>query len=145
MNITEEKVHLEESNDKIGPVETPKVDEMRDSSVQRDQTRQEQRATKVSSNNDQSVPKTGLKVNSIRDDLYNEIKSGNYKIQIAPSDLVDFGGQRCFDMTHQFFIQKKGSFVLLFDGRNDLWEPRENDVPAGGMVWSSVQFFTLFN
>ena len=54
--------------------------------------------------------------NYIVDTILEKIKNGTYKIDIAPSDLVDFGGQRSFDMTHQLFIRKKGTFVLMFNG-----------------------------
>ncbi|VDI45255.1 Hypothetical predicted protein [Mytilus galloprovincialis] len=62
---------------------------------------------------------------TIQSDILKEIRTGKYKIKIAPSDLVDFGGQRCFDMTHQLFIQHKGTFVLMFDGRYGLYKPLE--------------------
>ncbi|CAC5381564.1 unnamed protein product [Mytilus coruscus] len=52
----------------------------------------------------------------IHDDILNEVRGGRYKISIAPSDLIDFGGQRSYDMTHQLFIHHSGSFVLMFDG-----------------------------
>jgi hypothetical protein len=54
--------------------------------------------------------------NYIIDTILEKIKNRTYKIDIAPSDLVDFGGQRSFDMTHQLFIRKKGTFVLMFNG-----------------------------
>ena len=58
--------------------------------------------------------------NYIADTILEKIKNGTYKIDSAPSDLVDFGGQRSFDMTHQLFIRKKGTFVLMFNGAIDL-------------------------
>ncbi|CAC5403813.1 unnamed protein product [Mytilus coruscus] len=70
------------------------------------------------------------KVFTIQSDILKEIRTGEYKIKIAPSDLVDFGGQRCFDMTHQLFIQHKGTFVLMFDGRYELHTPLE-EYPQG--------------
>lgn len=57
---------------------------------------------------------------SIQDDLLEKIKTEAYRMNIAPSDLVDFGGQRSFDMTHQLFIQQKGTFILMFDGLRGL-------------------------
>ena len=57
---------------------------------------------------------------SIREQIMKQVRSGRYNMKIAPSDLVDFGGQRCFDLTHQLFIQYKGTFVLLFDGSEGL-------------------------
>jgi hypothetical protein len=42
--------------------------------------------------------------NYIIDTIQEKIKNGTYEIDIAPSDLVDFGGQRSFDMTHQLVI-----------------------------------------
>ncbi|XP_076100321.1 uncharacterized protein LOC143069527 [Mytilus galloprovincialis] len=59
---------------------------------------------------------------SIQEDMRQEILEGNYKMAIAPSDLVDFGGQKSYDMTHQLFIQCKGTFVLMFDGRYGLYD-----------------------
>ena len=61
-----------------------------------------------------------IKLLKIREDILEEIKNGAYKMEIAPSDLVDFGGQRSFDMTHQLFVQHKGTFVLMIDGRYNL-------------------------
>jgi hypothetical protein len=52
--------------------------------------------------------------------IQEKLRKGTYEIEIAPSDLVDFGGQRSFDMTHQLFMRKKGTFVLMFNGTIDL-------------------------
>ena len=60
---------------------------------------------------------------TIHEDIKEELRKGNYKVNIAPSDLVDFGGQTSFDMTHQLFIQHKGEYVLMFDGRYDFCDP----------------------
>lgn len=57
---------------------------------------------------------------SIQQDILDKIKERSYVMNIAPSDLVDFGGQKSFDMTHQLFIQHKGTFILMFDGRKGL-------------------------
>ena len=56
---------------------------------------------------------------TIHEDIKDELRKENYKVNIAPSDLVDFGGQKSFDMTHQLFIQHKGEYILMFDGRYD--------------------------
>ena len=60
---------------------------------------------------------------TIFEDIKEELRKGNYKVNIAPSDLVDFGGQKSFDMTHQLFIQHKGEFILMFNGAFDLRVP----------------------
>ena len=60
---------------------------------------------------------------TIQEDIKQEIRKGKYKIEIAPSDLVDFGGQRSFDMTHQLFMRHKGALVLMFNGRIDFCVP----------------------
>ena len=60
---------------------------------------------------------------TIHEDIKEELRKGNYKVNIAPSDLVDFGGQKSFDMTHQLFIQHKGEFILMFNGKFDLCDP----------------------
>ena len=60
---------------------------------------------------------------TIHEDIKEELRKGNYKVNIAPSDLVDFGGQRSFDMTHQLFIQRKGEFILMFNGKFDFCDP----------------------
>jgi GTPase SAR1 family protein len=39
---------------------------------------------------------------------------------IAPCDIIDFGGQDAFDMIHQLFISQRGTFCFMFDGRNNL-------------------------
>jgi hypothetical protein len=31
---------------------------------------------------------------TIHEDIKEELRKGNYKVNIAPSDLVDFGGQK---------------------------------------------------
>jgi hypothetical protein len=43
---------------------------------------------------------------TIQENIKEEIRKGTYKIEIAPSDLIDFGGQRSFDMTHQLFMRQ---------------------------------------
>ncbi|XP_052070067.1 uncharacterized protein LOC127708924 [Mytilus californianus] len=53
----------------------------------------------------------------IQSDILKEVRNGQYRIEIAPSDLIDFGGQKSYDMTHQLFIQHSGTFLLMFDGR----------------------------
>ena len=60
---------------------------------------------------------------TIHEDIKEELRKGNYKVNIAPSDLVDFGGQKSFDMTHQLFIQHKGEYILMFNGRFDFCDP----------------------
>ncbi|CAG2256576.1 unnamed protein product [Mytilus edulis] len=60
---------------------------------------------------------------TVREDILEEVRKGRYLIDIAPSDLVDFGGQRSYDMTHQLFIQYRGSFIIMFDGRYELNTP----------------------
>ncbi|XP_071141937.1 uncharacterized protein [Mytilus edulis] len=75
---------------------------------------------------------------SIQDDLLEKIKKGTYSMNIAPSDLVDFGGQKSFDMTHQLFIQHRGTFILMFDGRKglstELEEYEQEDVTAASIL-----------
>ncbi|CAG2216767.1 unnamed protein product [Mytilus edulis] len=75
---------------------------------------------------------------SIQDDLLEKIKKGTYSMNIAPSDLVDFGGQKSFDMTHQLFIQHRGTFILMFDGRKGLYteleEYEQEDVTAASIL-----------
>jgi hypothetical protein len=69
---------------------------------------------------------------TIHKDIKEELRKGNYKVHIAPSDLVDFGGQTSFDMTHQLFIQRKGEFILMSNGIfylcDHLPEYKEGDV-----------------
>lgn len=60
---------------------------------------------------------------TIHEDIKEELRKGNYKVNIAPSDLIDFGGQKSFDMTHQLFMQHKGEYILMFNGRFDLCDP----------------------
>jgi hypothetical protein len=44
-----------------------------------------------------------------------------------------FGGQKSFDMTHQLFIQHKGEFILMFNGRFDLYDPLR-EYPQGDVT-----------
>ncbi|CAC5404692.1 unnamed protein product [Mytilus coruscus] len=67
---------------------------------------------------------------AVHDDILKEVESGQYKIKIAPSDLVDFGGQRSYDMTHQLFVQHGGTFVVMFDGSKNFQEPL-TEYPTG--------------
>jgi anti-sigma28 factor (negative regulator of flagellin synthesis) len=60
---------------------------------------------------------------TIHEDIKEELRKGNYKVNIAQSDLVDFGGQKSFDMTHQLFIQHKGEYILMFNGRFEFCDP----------------------
>jgi hypothetical protein len=62
-------------------------------------------------------------ITTLQEDINEQIRKGTYKIEIAPSDLVDFGGQRSFDMTHQLFMRRKGTFLLMFNGRIDFSTP----------------------
>ncbi|XP_076082142.1 uncharacterized protein LOC143052880 [Mytilus galloprovincialis] len=66
----------------------------------------------------------------LQSDILDTVKKGNYSIDIVPSDLIDFGGQKSYDMTHQLFIQSKGSFLLMFDGRFGLHN-QLNEYPEG--------------
>lgn len=66
----------------------------------------------------------------LQSDILEEVRNGQYKIKIAPSDLIDFGGQKSYDMTHQLFIQHSGSFLLMFDGRYGLHRQLE-EYPVG--------------
>ncbi|OPL33810.1 neuralized pats1, partial [Mytilus galloprovincialis] len=74
---------------------------------------------------------------SIQDDLLEKIRKGSYMMDIAPSDLVDFGGQKSFDMTHQLFVQHKGTFILMFDGRKGLHTELE-EYPQGDVTAASI-------
>ncbi|XP_071177448.1 uncharacterized protein [Mytilus edulis] len=85
-----------------------------------------------------SLPKmTKIEAYAIHDDILKEVKSGQYKIKIAPSDLVDFGGQRSYDMTHQLFVQHGGTFVVMFDGSKDFHEPLK-EYPTGDISNESI-------
>ncbi|XP_063405757.1 uncharacterized protein LOC134689720 [Mytilus trossulus] len=74
---------------------------------------------------------------SIQDDLLEKIRKSTYIMNIAPSDLVDFGGQRSFDMTHQLFIQHRGTFILMFDGRKGLYT-KLTEYPQGDVTAASI-------
>ncbi|CAG2198556.1 unnamed protein product [Mytilus edulis] len=87
------------------------VEESKDLPVKSTLTSDDEKAASV------SLPKINkIEAYAVREDILKEIKSGQYKIKIAPSDLVDFGGQRSYDMTHQLFVQHGGTFVVMFDG-----------------------------
>ncbi|VDI11029.1 Hypothetical predicted protein [Mytilus galloprovincialis] len=85
-----------------------------------------------------SLPKTKkIEAYAVHEDILKEVKSGQYKIKIAPSDLVDFGGQRSYDMTHQLFVQHGGTFVIMFDGSRDFHEPLK-EYPTGEISNESI-------
>ena len=60
---------------------------------------------------------------TIHEDIKEELRKVNYKVHIAPSDLIHFGGQISFDMIHQLFIQHKGEFIFMSNGIFDLCDP----------------------
>ena len=66
---------------------------------------------------------------TIHEDIKEELRKKKYKMNIAPSYLVAFGGQTSFDMTHQLFIQHKGEYILMFDGRYDFCDPLPEYLP----------------
>ncbi|XP_076082141.1 uncharacterized protein LOC143052879 [Mytilus galloprovincialis] len=74
----------------------------------------------------------------LQSSILDEVRNGKYKIDIAPSDLIDFGGQKSYDMTHQLFIQHKGSFLLMFDGRYGL-NNQLKDYPQGVTAASIIK------
>ncbi|CAG2252861.1 unnamed protein product [Mytilus edulis] len=101
---------------------------------------QDDKTTPSEVKKDRSISRPQLKkVESyaVHDDILKEIKSGQYKIKIAPSDLVDFGGQRSYDMTHQLFVQHGGTFVVMFDGSRDFQEPL-TEYPTGDISNESI-------
>lgn len=79
---------------------------------------------------------------TIHDNILDEVRDGLYKIRIAPSDLIDFGGQNSYDMTHQLFIHHSGSFVLMFDGKVGLFTPLK-EYPNGKTTASCKYIFML--
>lgn len=83
-------------------------------------------ASKYGSKHESSGSKKSLNVvqeETLHKSILDEIRNGEYDLEIAPSDVVDFGGQKAFDMTHQLFILQEGTVLLLFDGSKDLNEP----------------------
>lgn len=68
-----------------------------------------------------SVESVELQKLKLQSDILKAVREGKYEIKIAPSDLIDFGGQKLYDMTHQLFIQHRGTFLLMFDGRFGLF------------------------
>ncbi|CAC5410741.1 unnamed protein product [Mytilus coruscus] len=100
-----------------------------------------------------SLPKINIiEAFAVRDDILKEVKSGQYKIKIAPSDLIDFGGQGSYGMTHQLFIQHSGTFVVMFDGSKDFHEPLK-EYPTGDisnectyhfMTMQTISFYQSF-
>ncbi|XP_071122541.1 uncharacterized protein [Mytilus edulis] len=74
-------------------------------------------STKVMSPATTDIQTLDCQTLQLQSDILEEVRNGKYKIKIAPSDIIDFGGQKSYDMTHQLFIQQRGSFLLMFDGR----------------------------
>ncbi|CAC5366264.1 unnamed protein product [Mytilus coruscus] len=79
--------------------------------------------TQISKSSSSSKTLNVIQDETLRKSILDEIRNGEYNLEIAPSDLVDFGGQKAFDMTHQLFILQEGTVLLLFDGSKDLEEP----------------------
>lgn len=80
---------------------------------------------------------------SLQHDLLEMIKKGNYFMNIAPTDLVDFKGQKWFDITHQLFIQHRGTFILIFDGRLGLNAKLKEYLP--GDVTAACKMLQLYH
>jgi hypothetical protein len=82
---------------------------------------------------------------SIIANIQEKIRKGTYKIEIAPSDLVDFGGQRSFDMTHQLFMRHKGTFVLMFNGKIYFKDDEQKEITKCKLVsdFMNLIFFLL--
>ncbi|CAG2231422.1 SLC44A2_4_5 [Mytilus edulis] len=111
-----------------------------EANIIQDKHLQDDKTTPSEVKKDRSISRPRLKkVESyaVHDDILKEIKSGQYKIKIAPSDLVDFGGQRSYDMTHQLFVQHGGTFVVMFDGSRDFQEPL-TEYPTGDISNESI-------
>ena len=77
--------------------------------------------------------------------IQEKIRKGTYEIEIAPSDLVDFGGQRSFDMTHQLFMRHKGTFVLMFNGKIYFKDDEQKEITKCKLVsdFMNLIFFLL--
>jgi uncharacterized Zn finger protein (UPF0148 family) len=77
--------------------------------------------------------------------IQEKIRKGTYEIEIAPSDLVDFGGQRSFDMTHQLFMRHKGTFVLMFNGKIYFKDDEQKEITKCKLVsdFLNLIFFLL--
>ncbi|XP_052086079.1 uncharacterized protein LOC127723467 [Mytilus californianus] len=63
---------------------------------------------------------TSFLPSQIQEEILEQIRKGEYRMEIAPTDIVDFGGQTAFDMTHQLFIRHRGIVLLMFDGSKDM-------------------------
>ncbi|VDI37628.1 Hypothetical predicted protein [Mytilus galloprovincialis] len=64
--------------------------------------------------------------------IRSECNKGNYEMVIVPIDLWDFGGQKIYHMTHQLFISSRGTFVLIFNGSQGIYDeiPDYIDLPG---------------
>jgi hypothetical protein len=80
---------------------------------------------------------------TIHKDIKEELRKANYKVHIAPSDLVDFGGQTSFDMRHQLFIQHKGEFILMSNGIFYLCDPLHLENTNIDIVYNTTLIQTL--
>ena len=84
-------------------------------------------------------------VATIQEDINEKIRNGTYEMNIAPSDLIDFGGQRSFAMTHQLFIRYKGTFVLMFNGKIYFKDDEQKEITKCKLVsdFMNLIFFLL--
>lgn len=80
-------------------------------------------SSQISKSSSSSKTLNVLQEETLRKSILDDVRNKKYNLEIAPSDLVDFGGQKAFDMTHQLFILQEGTVLLLFDGSKDLNEP----------------------
>lgn len=134
--------HVEHAEQAIDKFSTYQTAADLTTSNEHHKTQQDMHAVESKVENKSNLPLPNVTMqtsNSIQSDVLQEIRDGKYKIRVAPSDLVDFGGQRSFDMTHQLFIQHKGTFVLMFDGRYGLHSPLkeypQGDITAKGKCY----------
>ena len=80
---------------------------------------------------------------TIQEDVKQEIKEGTYKIEIAPSDLVDFGGQMSFNMTHELLMRNNSTIVLMLDFSFLLKEYEEGETTECKLVSNFWIIFCL--
>ena len=59
---------------------------------------------------------------AIKKKMENVLKKGDYKMKVGRLIFWDFGGQYVYYTTHQSFMTYRALFLVVFDGRTNLYD-----------------------
>jgi GTPase SAR1 family protein len=79
-------------------------------------------AFKVEVKSKQEKMKSKMTKKAIKKKMENALKRGDYKMKIGRLIFWDFGGQYVYYTTHQSFMTYRALFLVVFDGRTNLYD-----------------------